>query len=167
MEILPTHVAWRPASLSSKTGQRILSPCFSHANACLYVMDVWFVLSLDTLRGCSFANIRGAAAREESSKNEMVTHSASDNTKSGHAMLAAAARMTQTLAARAIRRQTNGGLLASRPVASESRRLAHSWWAAAAVRLDLAACTLLVGNSVGAGESGRRGCWVSVSNPAS
>jgi hypothetical protein len=30
--------------------------------------------------------------------------------------------------------------------------LAHSWWAAAAVRLGLAACTLLVGNGAGAGE---------------
>jgi len=65
--------------------------------------------------------------REESSKNEMVTYSASDNTKSEHIMLAAAARTTQTLAARAIRRQTNVGLQASRPVASESRGLARSW----------------------------------------
>jgi hypothetical protein len=105
--------------------------------------------------------------REESSKNEMVIHSTSDNTKSEHAMLAAADRTTQTLAARAISRQTNGGLQASRSVASESRSLAHSWWAAAAGRLGLAACALLVGYDVGAVESGQRGCWVSVSNPAS
>jgi hypothetical protein len=43
---------------------------------------------------------------EESSKNGMVTHSASNNTESGHAMPAAAARTTQTLAARATSRRT-------------------------------------------------------------
>jgi hypothetical protein len=37
----------------------------------------------------------------------------------------------------------------------------------ALVAVGLAAYTLLVGNGVGAGESGRRGRWVSVSNPAS
>jgi hypothetical protein len=120
----------------------------------------------EELRG-ALAKMRAAAFVQESSKNEMVTHSASDNTSSEHVMLAADVRTTQTLAARAISRQTNGGLQASPPIASESRGLAHSWWAAAAVRLGMAACALLVGNGVGAGESGRRGCWVSVSNPAS
>jgi hypothetical protein len=43
-------------------------------------------------------NIRDTAA--ETSTNGMATHSASDNTESEHAMLAAAARTTQTLAAR-------------------------------------------------------------------
>jgi hypothetical protein len=101
--------------------------------------------------------------REKSSNNGMVTLWASGNTESEHAMLAAAALTTQTLAARAISRQTNGGLQASRLVASESRGLAHSWWSAAVVRLVLAACALSVGIDVGAGKSGRRECWTSKS----
>jgi hypothetical protein len=37
-------------------------------------------------------------------------------------------------------------------VANESRRLVHTWWLIVAVWLGLAACELLVGNGVGAGE---------------
>jgi len=52
--------------------------------------------------------------REESSNNGLATHSASDNTKSEHAMLAATARTTQTLAARATSRRTKNQTVAFR-----------------------------------------------------
>jgi hypothetical protein len=79
-------------------------------------------------------------------------------------MQAAAALTTQTFAARAISRQTKrwaSGLAAccERVKGACALVVGSCSWTA---RLGLAACAFLVGNGVGAGESARRGCWVSV-----
>jgi hypothetical protein len=118
-----------------------------------------FLHPLSTLhpRGYSLANIRGAA--DKSSNNGLATHAASRDNK-------VELPCWQVLIARRLllepSRQTNGGLQAPRPVASDSRGLAHSWWATylqSSIRFHPKGCLALSSRdvddlSVGTGRCG-------------
>jgi len=142
----------RTSTDGSGIGQRIPSQRFSRSTACRWVVDVWFVLSLATLRGCSFANIRGAAAGGERNPAKMKWSPTQRPT-----ILKVSTSCWQLLLARHRRLllEPSGDkpTLAFRPRGR--------------LRASQGGLRALGRHGVGAGESGWRGCWVSVSNPAS